>query len=112
MDGAALDHARIEFDLAERVFVADNVLLQHTQQRFCLLWAEIDPLEIMNFDLRFGLLMKSAEGEEEVPNTDADLHAVGIAFAIGVGVDELDVGLSRVRHKEASVAGWAVGKKA
>jgi len=112
MDRAALNHARIELDLTEGILIADDVLLQDAEQGLGLLRAQIDSLEVVDLDLRFCLLMKSAEGEEEIPHADADLHAVGIAFAVGIGIDKFDVGLSRVRHKAVSLASQAVGKKA
>ena len=45
------------------------------------------------------------KNQEKIPNVHAHLHAVGIAFAIIVGINEFDVGLCRDCHKAISLAG-------
>ena len=91
-------HTRIEFDLAKGALVSGNVLLQESEQGLRLLRAEIDPLEILDLDLRFGLLLQGAKHKEEIPDVDAHLHAVGVALAIIFGVDQLQIGLRWNRH--------------
>src|SRR5438105_3536237 len=97
-------HARIKFDLAKGALVTDYVLLQDIEQRLRLLRAQIDALEVIDLDLGLALLLQGAKGQEKVPDIDPHLHAVGIIFAIVGGVDELDIGLSWIRHKGISVA--------
>jgi len=104
-------HARIEFDFAEGVFVSSDVLLQHAEQGLGLLGTEVDSLKILDFDLRLALLEQSAENEEEIPDVDADLHAVGVVLAVVGSVGQLDGGLGWICHRAQSVAGFAGGAK-
>jgi hypothetical protein len=94
-------HSGVEFDFAKCGFVASNVLLKQAEQRFGLLRAEINPLEIANLYLCFGLLLHGAEGEEKIPDVDAHLHAVGIVFAIIGRIAQLDLRLWRKAHMSA-----------
>lgn len=103
MDRAGNRHARIKFDLTECAFVSGDVLLQDGEQSFGLLRAEINPLKILNFDLIFGLLLQRAENEEEIPDVDAHLDAVGVGLAVLGSVDQLDIGLSWDCHTTISV---------
>ena len=75
-------HARVKLDLAESAFVTAHVLLQKSQQRLSLLRAQINSLEVLDLHLRFGLLLQRTEDQEEVPDIDPHLHAVGIILAI------------------------------
>ncbi len=86
-------YPRIELDLTEGCLVPGNVLLKQSEQRFRLLRAEIDPLKIANLDLRFGLLLQGAEGEEKIPNVHAHLDAIRVILAIARVVGQLDVRL-------------------
>src|SRR5579864_6380361 len=86
-------HTRIEFDLAKGALVSGNVLLQESEQGLRLLRAEVDPLEILNLNLRLGLLLEGAKYEIEIPDVDAHLHAVGVALAIIFGIDQFQIGL-------------------
>ena len=94
-------HARVQFDFAERRFVAGDVLLQQSQKRLGLLRAEIDALKVTNLHLSFALLLHRAEDQEEIPNVDSHLNAVGIRFPIIGGVSKLDIGLWRNTHRKA-----------
>lgn len=94
-------HTRVELDFTEGVFVAGDVLLQESQQSLGLLRAEVDALKIANLYLALGLLLESAEGEEEIPDIDAHLHAVGVRLAIVGGVSDFDVGLRWESHNLA-----------
>src|SRR5450755_3444360 len=75
-------HTRIKLDLSEGALVASHILLQKSQQRLSLLWAQIDAFEILNLHMRLGLLLKCAENQKEVPDIHAHLHAVGVILAI------------------------------
>jgi hypothetical protein len=75
-------HARIEFDLAKRAFVSGNILLQEAKQRLGLLRTQVDALKILDFNLALALLLKRSENQEEIPDVDSHLHAVGVGFAI------------------------------
>src|SRR5580700_11041633 len=105
-------HAGIEFDFAEGILVSRDVLLQHSEQGLGLLRAQIDALKILDLDLGFALLDERAEHQEEVPDIHANLHAVGIVFTIVGSIGQSDGGLSRIRHRDASVAVLWLRKKA
>ena len=93
---------RIELDFAEGLFVVGDILLKHERQRFGLLRAQIDSLEVAQVDAWAVARNGHAKGEKEIPHTHADLHAVGIAFAIIVGVLNSNLGLIvEVRHGES-----------
>jgi hypothetical protein len=94
-------HARVKFDFSEGGFVAGNILLQESEQGFRLLWAEVNALEVPDFDLSFALLLYGAKYEEKVPDIHSHLHAIGIGFPIVGGIDQLDIGLWRSAHKQA-----------
>ena len=98
------DAPGIEFDFPEGVLVACDVLLQHAQQCFGLLWAEVDSLEVLDFDLRLALLQKRSKHEKEVPDIHPDLYAVGVVFTIFSSIHQLDGRLDGIRHKDVSVA--------
>src|SRR5579871_3049390 len=68
MHRAGRGHAWVELDLAKRTFVAGYILLQQSQQRFCLLRAQINSLKASNLHLRLALLLQRAEHKEKVPN--------------------------------------------
>ena len=68
------------------------------EQSLRLLWTQIDPLEISDFDLCLSLLLQCAEDQEEVPYIHAHLHAVRIVLAIGRITDQFDIGLCRIIH--------------
>ena len=91
-------HPRIEFDLAECVFITRDVLLQKPQQRLGLLRAEIDALKILDFHLGLALLLQRPKNQKEVPDIDPHLHAVGIAFAIVLIILQFDVRLGWKAH--------------
>src|SRR5215472_6104200 len=93
-----LGHGGIELDFAEGLFVLDHVLLQDGHQRFGLLRAQVDSLEVLHLHLACALRLHAAEDQQEVPNADAHLHGVGVALAVFGGVDEVNVGLGRNGH--------------
>jgi hypothetical protein len=84
--GLLLDHraggVRLQFDLAERGFVLLDVLRKNVGQSLSLLWAEKNPLKVVNGDRIGGGLINRAETEEKVPEAHAHLHAVGVVFAV------------------------------
>src|SRR5690348_9908020 len=103
MHGPGCRHARVQLDLAERLFVIREVLLQDVEQRFGLLWAHVDSLKIRDLNLSLGLLLQGSENQEKIPNTGSDLHAVGIAVAVAGGIDDLDIRLCGHRHDPESL---------
>ena len=103
---ATRHHARIQFDLSERAFVTPHILLQDAEEGLCLLGAQVDSLEILDFHLGLALLQQSSEHEEEIPHIHADLYAVNIVLAIVTRVRQLDIGLNWIGHRAASLAGY------
>src|SRR5438876_5390435 len=112
VDRAGSHHTRVELDFAERAFISSHILLQDCRQSFRLLRAQIDTLEIADFHLGFALLLQGTEYQEEIPDVDPHLHAVGVVLAILGSVDQFDVGLSWIRHRKLSVAGFQGERKA
>src|ERR1700752_1405669 len=104
-------HARVQLDFAEGILVPGHILLQHSEQCLGLLRAQINSLEVLDLYLRFSLLQQGSENQEEIPDVDADLHAVGVVFAVCGSVRKLHVRLNRIRHKAASVAVCHAGRK-
>ncbi len=104
-------HPRVQLDFAKGILVSGHVLLQNPEQCFGLLRAQINSLEVLDFYLRFRLLQQGSENQEEIPDVDADLHAVGVVFSVCGSIRKLHVRLSRIRHKAASVAVWHAGRK-
>jgi hypothetical protein len=83
----------LERDGAEGLLILSEVLAEHVEEGLGLLRAEVDALEAANGDLIGGVLVSGAEGEEEVPDAGAHLHAVGVALAIVGGFGDVDPGL-------------------
>ena len=81
-------------------FVLLDVLIEHIRQSLGLLRAEEHALKIVDRDAVGSGLIDGAEHQKEVPQADAHLHAVGVAFAIIGGVRELifGCGLLGVHH--------------
>src|SRR5690348_178067 len=103
MHGPGCRHARVQLDLAVRLFVIREVLLQNVKQRFGLLWAHVDSLKIRDLNLGLGLLLQRSEDQKKIPHAGPDLNAVGIAVAIAGGIDDLDIRLYRHRHDSESL---------
>jgi len=97
----------IEFELAECALIAAYVLLQNGHECFGLLRAEVHALEVLDLDLGLALLLHGSEDQEEIPNVDSDLHAIGVVLAILGGIDEFDVRLDWDRHRLLSLAALA-----
>lgn len=103
--------ARVELDFAEGAFVVGDVLLEQRHERLRLLRAQINSLEVMKFDLRFRALLHGAEDEKEIPDIDADLHAVGVRLAVFGRLNELNIGLILRIHERKFTLGGADGAK-
>jgi hypothetical protein len=84
---------RLERDAAEGLLILGQVLTEHIEECLGLLGAEIYPLKAADGYLVRGVLVCGAEGEEEVPDAGAHLHAVGVAFAVVGGFGDADPGL-------------------
>jgi len=98
--------ARVELDFAEGAFVVGDVLLEQRHERLGLLRAQINSLEVMKFDLRFRALLHGAEDEKEVPDIDANLHAIGVGLAVFGRLNELNIGLIlRVHDRQFTLLG-------
>ena len=80
----------------ESLLVLGDVLTQHIPKGFCLLWAEVDGLVVMDGDFFRGLAGGQAEDELEVPDADAHLHAVGVGFAVIGGLGKGQLRLLRI----------------
>ena len=83
----------LERDAAEGLLILRQVLAEHVEERLGLLGTEVDPLKATDGDLVGRVLMCGAEGEEEIPDAGAYLHAVGVAFAVVGGFADVDPGL-------------------
>src|SRR4029077_8231172 len=59
MHRSARHHPRVEFDLAECAFVAPDVLLKDAEESLRLLRAQVDALEVLDFNLGLALLQQS-----------------------------------------------------
>src|SRR5581483_5644936 len=98
VDRSARPHPGIEFNLAERALVSGDILLQQSEQRFGLLGTQINSLKITDVHLALGLLLQSAEHQEEIPDIYPHLHTVGIVLAIVRVIGEFHIGLCRIVH--------------
>src|SRR5215471_1907234 len=88
-------NSRIELDLSKGALVIGHILLQDGGQRFGLLWAQVDTLEIPHFHLALRLLLHSAKDQEKIPDIYPHLHAVGIGLAIIRRIEDCEIGLRR-----------------
>src|SRR6266576_1837913 len=102
---AGRGHARVELDFAKSAFITGNILLQNRGQRLSLLRAQIDALKIEHLDLVLGLLLESAEHQEEIPHVYSYLNAIGVALPVLRTVGQLDVRLRWNSHRVHSVMG-------
>src|ERR1700744_1242650 len=80
----------LQRDLTEGLLVLGEVVAEDVPEGFGLLRAEVDAFEVFDDELFGAFLGHGAEDEEEVPDAHADLHAVGVVFAVAVGGDELE----------------------
>ena len=99
---------RLESDLSESLLILSEILGQDVHKRLGLLRADVDSLAIFDEDLVGALLMNDAEGEEEVPDADAYLNAVGVVLSVVVRLLDLNLRLrmagmhSALRVKQAA----------
>src|ERR1700737_3781369 len=94
VDGAWLWYVLgLEGEGAEGLLVLGEVVAEDVPEGLGLLGAKVDTLEVAELDLVGCVLGHGAEDEEEVPDTHADLHAVGVAVAVVLGGSELEGGL-------------------
>jgi hypothetical protein len=82
----------LEREGAEGLFVLGEVVAEDVEQGLGLLRADVDALEVLDLHFVSGVLAHGSEDEEEVPNTHADLDAVGVAVAVVFGVSRRDGG--------------------
>jgi len=71
-----------QLDFSESRLVLADVLLKDVHQRFCLLRAQINALEILDGDLVGHGLIHHSEAQEEIPEANANLHAVGVILPV------------------------------
>ena len=84
---------RFERDAAEGLLVLRQILPEDIPQCLCLLRTQIDAVRVLDGDVLGRFLVDEAEGEEEVPYADTDLHAVRVAFAVILRFGEFNFGL-------------------
>lgn len=84
---------RLKRNGAEGLLILGEVLAEHIEECLGLLRAQIDALEAADGDLIGRVLVGGAEGEEEIPDAGAHLHAVGVALAIVGRFRDVDPGL-------------------
>jgi len=84
---------RLQRYIAEGLLILRQVLAEHIEERLGLLGAEVDSLKAADGDLVRRVLVGGTEGEKEVPDTGAHLHAVSVTFAVFGGFGEGNPGL-------------------
>ena len=100
----------VKRDGAEVALVLGDVLAEEVVQGLGLLGAEVDALEVFDLHLVGSLLFHGAEDHEEIPDGEANLHAVGVGFAVIRGFVQRDlcvVGLGDGLAHGYLDAGWA-----
>jgi hypothetical protein len=85
----------IQLDLAKRILILMNILLQDGDQRFGLLRAEINALKVMDLNFLGALRLQASKDQKKVPNAHAHLHGVGIAVTVLGRVQDTNIGLRR-----------------
>lgn len=97
----------LQRDIAKSHLVLFEVLAQHVPQSFGLLRTEVDALLVMDGYFFWCLLLGRAKGQEEIPDADTNLDAIGVGFAIIGGLGQDNAGLlcglvhgSRVTRKD------------
>ena len=89
---------RLKIQRPKSLFILRYVLSQHIQQCLGLLRAYVDSLEIMDGDTVRRGLVDSAEHQEEVPEIDPDLYAVGVILAVFGTIHQLNLSSGLLRH--------------
>src|SRR5579871_5132320 len=89
----------LQLNFTEGGFVLRDVLLEDVQKGFRLLRADINSLKIMYSDGVGTGLIDPAEHQQEVPQIDADLHAVSVIFPIFGRIDQLDLWRRWLTHR-------------
>src|ERR1035438_10461426 len=83
---ALLDSAggtvRLQLDFSEGGLVLRDILRQDVQERLGLLRAQVNTLEVVDQHVLGRGLVHRSEHQEEVPEVDAYLDAIGIALAV------------------------------
>src|SRR6266567_8329665 len=97
----SLGHVGIEFNLSECLLVVSEILLEHQRESFCLLWAEVDSVKILDLDAIVGLGLQGSEGEMEIPHAHAYLNTVRVGITIIAGFSKGDLRLFDERHKNS-----------
>ncbi len=98
---------RLETNFPEGRFVLIDILLEHVQQRFGLLGADVDTLKILDVYAIGSGLIDTPEQQQEVPEIHPHLHAIGVIFAVVGSGGELDLGsrLLGCHSLQGSIAG-------
>lgn len=90
---------RLQVQLPKRLLVLRHVLPQHVPQRLCLLRAQKDRALVLDRHLVRRVAGSSTEDQLEIPDTDANLHAVRVSLAI----------FGRLRHGYLRLCVWIHG---
>ena len=97
MDGSArLRELRFQRKWAEGLLILCEIVSEYIAESLGLLGTEVDTLKIFNLNFFCGFLAHSSEYKKEIPDTHADLHAIGITLVVGVCLGNLYGGLLRV----------------
>src|ERR1700693_3559803 len=73
---------RLQLDFSEGGLVLRDILRQDVQERLGLLRAQVNTLEVVDQHVLGCGLVHRSEHQEEVPEIDAYLNAIGIALAV------------------------------
>ena len=76
---------------AKCLLILRQVLAQQVPQRLGLLWAQIDPLKIPQHHFIGRILPGCAKDQHKIPYAGPHLHAVGIAIAIILRLNNVDI---------------------
>src|SRR5437763_1814427 len=85
--------SRLELDFTKCGLILRDVLLQYVQQRFSLLWAEINTLKIVDIHVIRRGLIDHTEQQQKIPKVNANLDAIRVALAVFGCVNQLDLRL-------------------
>src|ERR1700744_6001436 len=80
-------HGRIKLDLAERALILAYVLIKNREQRFGLLRAEVNSLEVLHLDLLRTDRLQASKHQEKIPHAYTDLDRVSVGITVVFRID-------------------------